>query len=299
MDLFRNLPVRRRKSVDAPVIRAAILGLAVLLLPVAASGQQQYALWPRGAPGFESRRDLPEQAAEYWAKSINNPSVTAWLPPRDQATSAALIVLPGGGHKILVIHPEGTDVAKVMSPMGVAVFVLKYRLAGEDGSPYIVDHARQDAVRAVRYVRANAATFGVDPSRIGLMGFSAGGEVVDLALYQSSAKDAKVDAVDSVSGRPDFQVLIYPGPNGVPDSIPADAPPAFILAAGDDECCSAPTVELLKKFRAARVPVEFHLIQSGGHAFNMGFRSDKAAIRSWPDRLLDWMADSGWLIGKP
>ena len=272
---------------------------AALLAPCAASAQQQIPLWPNGAPGFESRKDIPEQAAEYWAKSINNPSVTAWLPPRDKASGAALIVLPGGGHRMLVIHPEGTDVAKVMNPMGVAVFVLKYRLFREEGSPYVLDHARQDAARAVRYVRAHAAEFGVDPARIGLMGFSGGGEVVNLEVYQDASKDPKVDAIDSVSARPDFQVLIYPGPLGVPDQIPANTPPAFILAADDDECCSAPPVELLAKFRAAKVPVEFHLFQTGGHAFNMGLRTDKAAIKVWPDRLRDWMADNGWLSRRP
>ncbi|PVM93816.1 alpha/beta hydrolase [Caulobacter endophyticus] len=273
------------------IVLAAVVALA---LPAIAEAQQRVALWPNGAPGFEARKAIPEQAAEYWAKSINDPSVTAYLPPADKATGAAVIVLPGGGHKMLVIHPEGTDVAKVLNPMGVAVFVLKYRLSQEEGSPYTIDHARQDAVRAVRVVRSRAAELGVDPNKIGLMGFSGGGEVVDLAIYGSTAKDPKVDTVDAVSGRPDFQVLIYPGPVGVPDKIPADAPPAFILAADDDDCCSIPPVELLSKFRAAKVPVEFHLFQSGGHAFNMGFRTDKAAIKAWPDRLRDWLADNGW-----
>lgn len=277
------------------MIRCLALIAALALAPFAAMAQQQVFLWPKGAPGFESRRDIPEQAAEYWAKTINSPSVTAWLPPKDKATGAALIVLPGGGHKLLVIHPEGTDVAKVMNPMGVAVFVLKYRLFREEGSPYTIDHARQDAARAVRYVRANAAQFGIDPHRVGLMGFSGGGEVVNLAVYGNAQSDPKVDAIDSVSARPDFQVLIYPGPLGVPDKVPAEAPPAFILAADDDECCSTPPVELLTKFRAAKVPVEFHLFQTGGHAFNMGFRTSKAAIKVWPDRLRDWMADNGWL----
>lgn len=278
-------------------MRALVL-IAALLAPTAAAAQQQVPLWPNGAPGFESRKAIPELAAEYWAKSINNPSITAFLPPKDVATGAALIVLPGGGHRMLVIHPEGTDVAKVMNPKGVAVFVLKYRLFREEGSPYTIDHARQDAVRAVRHVRAHAAEFSVDPGRIGLMGFSGGGEVVNLVVYEGAAEDSKTDAVDEVSGRPDFQVLIYPGPLGVPENVPADTPPAFILAADDDECCSAPPVELLTKFRIAKVPVEFHLFQSGGHAFNMGLRTGKVAIKVWPDRLADWMADNGWLRAR-
>jgi acetyl esterase/lipase len=275
-------------------VRALVL-IAALLAPTSALAQQQIALWPNGAPGFESRKAIPEQAAEYWAKGINNPSITAYLPPKDVATGAALIVLPGGGHRLLVIHPEGTDVAKVMNSKGVAVFVLKYRLFREEGSPYTIDHARQDAVRAVRYVRTHAARFGVDPERIGLMGFSGGGEVVNLAVYKGAVNDPKTDAIDTASARPDFQVLIYPGPLGTPERVPSDTPPAFILAADDDECCSAPPVDLLTKFRAAKVPLEFHLFQSGGHAFNMGFRSGKAAIKGWPDRLGDWLADNGWL----
>ena len=123
--------------------------------------------------------------------------------------------------------------------------------------------------------------------------------MVDLEVYQDASKDPHVDAIDAVSARPDFQVLIYPGPLGVPETIPSDTPPAFILAADDDECCSAPPVELLTKFRAAKVPVEFHLFQTGGHAFNMGFRTDKAAIKVWPDRLRDWMSDNGWLAKRP
>lgn len=273
----------------------ALALIAALLAPTAALAQQQIPLWPNGAPGFESRKAIPEQAADYWVKSVNNPSITAYLPPKEVATGAALVVLPGGGHRILVINSEGADVAKVMNPKGVAVFVVKYRLFREEGSPYTIDHARQDAVRAVRYVRANAAEFGVDPKRIGLMGFSAGGEAVNLAVYQGGAQDLKVDAIDAVSARPDFQVLVYPGPLGVPESVPSDAPPAFLVAANDDECCSAPPTELLAKFRTAKVPVEFHLFQSGGHAFNMGLRSNKAALKAWPGRLFDWLADNGWL----
>jgi acetyl esterase/lipase len=279
-------------------VRALVLA-AALLAPGLAFAQQQLPLWPKGAPGFESRRDIPEQAADYWVKSINNPSVTAWLPPKDKATGAALVVLPGGGHRILVVRSEGADVARVMNPMGVAVFVVKYRLFREEGSPYTIDHARQDATRAVRYVRAHAAEFGIDPARIGLMGFSAGGEVVNLEVYQDAGKDPMVDAIDAVSARPDFQVLVYPGPLGVPHAVRADTPPAFMIAANDDECCSAPLADLLPKFRAAKVPIELHLFQAGGHAFNMGLRSDRVSFKVWPDRLRDWMADNGWMSKRP
>lgn len=278
-------------------MRALAFAVA-LLAPGLAFAQQQIPLWPNGAPGFESRKAIPEQAADYWLKSVNNPSITAYLPPKDVATGAALVVLPGGGHRILVIRSEGDDVAKVMNPRGVAVFVVKYRLFREEGSPYTIDHARQDAVRAVRYVRGHAAEFGVDPKRIGLMGFSAGGELVNLEVYQGAAKDPKFDAIDEISARPDFQVLVYPGPLGVPDKLPADTPPAFMIAANDDECCSAPLADLLPKFRAAKVPIELHLFQAGGHAFNMGLRKEQASLKSWPNLLVNWLGDNGWLKAR-
>ncbi len=277
----------------------ALIVAAALLAPGLASAQQQIPLWPHGAPGFESRKDIPEQAADYWVKSVNNPSITAYLPPKDVANGAAIVVLPGGGHRLLVFGAEGADVAKVLNPKGVAIFAVKYRLFREEGSPYTIDNARQDAVRAVRYVRAHAAEFGVDPRRIGLMGFSAGGELVNLEVYQGAkAADPKVDAIDAVSARPDFQVLVYPGPLGVPDKVPADTPPAFMAAANDDECCSAPLVGLLPKFRAAKVPVELHLFQAGGHAFNMGFRKEQASLKSWPNLLVNWLSDGGWMKGR-
>ena len=96
-------------------MRALVLA-AALLAPGLACAQQQMSLWPNGAPGFETRKAIPEQAADYWLKSVNNPSVTAYLPPKDLANGAALVVLPGGGHRILVIHSEGDDVAKVLNP---------------------------------------------------------------------------------------------------------------------------------------------------------------------------------------
>jgi acetyl esterase/lipase len=278
-------------------VRGLVLA-AALLVPGAALAQQQIALWPNGAPGFESRKAIPEQAADYWIKSINNPSITAYLPAKDVANGAALIVLPGGGHRLLVFNSEGADVGKIMNPKGVAVFVLKYRLFREEGSPYTIDHSRQDAARAVRYVRGHAAEFGVDPKRIGLMGFSAGGETVNLEVYQGAAKDPKLDAVDEASSRPDFQVLVYPGPLGVPDKVPTDTPPAFMIAANDDECCSPPLVDLLPKFRAAKVPMELHLFQAGGHGFNMGLRKEQASLKSWPNLLINWMADNGWMKAR-
>src|SRR3972149_6462160 len=127
---------------------------------------QQIPLWPNGAPGFESRRDEPEQAKDYWVRNIHNPSITAFLPPADKATGAAVIVVPGGGHRELVFDAEGRDAAEFLNELGVAAFVLKYRLAREKDSPYKIEiHAREDAYRALRLRRRPAAPRGPRPPR--------------------------------------------------------------------------------------------------------------------------------------
>src|SRR5882757_946918 len=125
-------------------------------------------LWPKGAPGFENRRNEPEQAKDYWVKNIHNPSLTVFLPSKDKANGAAVVVCPGGGHRLLVWTAEGIDPAKFLNSLGVTVFVLKYRLGRDTLSPYKVEiHPRQDGLRAMRLVRSRAAEFGVDTARIG------------------------------------------------------------------------------------------------------------------------------------
>jgi acetyl esterase/lipase len=279
--------------------RLALL-IAVCLLPLPARSQsapQQVPLWPNGAPGFEARRAEPELARDYWVRNVHNPSLTVFLPPRGKATGAAVVVCPGGGHRLLVYNSEGVEAARFLNGLGVAAFVLKYRLGRDEGSPYSIEkHALEDGQRAIRLVRSRAGEWGVDPARVGIMGFSAGGEVVSMVAYAPGAGVAAAgDPVDRVSARPDFQVLIYPGPLGVPDAVPAGAPPAFLLAANDDECCSEPVVQLLQKLRTAKVPAEVHLFSRGGHAFNMGLRSQLVTLKAWPQRLADWLADSGLL----
>ncbi|MFD1468673.1 alpha/beta hydrolase [Hymenobacter caeli] len=257
-------------------------------------------LWPKGAPGFENRRNEPEQAKDYWIKNIHNPSITVFLPPKEKATGAAVIICPGGGHRELVYNAEGVEPAVYLNSIGVAAFVLKYRLSREENSPYSLDkHPRQDAYRAVRLVRSRAKEWGIDPARLGMLGFSAGGEVVAMVAYADGRGDAKAaDPVDRLNGKPDFQMLIYPGPLGIPDSVGATAPPAFLLAANNDVCCSEPIVRLLKGYRAAHVPVEVHLYTQGSHGFNMGQRSKLASIGTWPQRMADWLADNGVLDPK-
>lgn len=279
------------------------LFLLVLLSYCTANAQdnpQVIHLWEKGAPGFEDRRNEPEQAKDWWVKNIHNPSITVYLPPKEKATGAAVVVCPGGGHRELVFNPEGRDAATYLNSIGVAVFVLKYRLAREENSPYTIEkHVRQDAFRAMRLVRSRASEWGIDPHRIGMMGFSAGGEVVALVAYDSgNGEPNAADPIDRANAKPDFQILIYPGPLGVPDKVPSDAPPAFMLAANDDQCCSAPIVTLLQKYREAGVPIEVHLYAQGNHAFNMGDRSKLNSIKTWPQRLGDWLSDNGYLAKK-
>jgi acetyl esterase/lipase len=270
-----------------------------LLLPLAALAQTQpevIHLWPNGAPGFENRKDLPEEAKDYWVRSINNPSVTVYRPPKDKANGCAVVVAPGGGFRELVFHAEGEQAAEFLNSLGVTVFALKYRLPNQEGSPYTLANVRQDAYRAIRLVRSRAAEFQIDPKRIGILGFSAGGAVVNMVAYDKGDGDpAAPDPIDRVNGRPSFEMMVYPG-GGIPDVVPADTPPAFLICATDDDFgCDKVTLNLYERFRAAKVPVEAHFIVRGRHAFNMGERSKYAAIRGWPMRMADWLGDSGFL----
>ena len=272
------------------------------LLVAAAAGATPVApfeipLWEAGAPGFESRRNEPVAAQDWWMRNIHNPTLTVYLPAQDKATGTGVVICPGGGHLNLVINSEGRDPAQFLSEHGVAAFVLKYRLFREEGSPYSLEvHVRQDAKRAMRLVRSHAAEWGVAPGRLGMLGFSAGGEVVALVAYEPGlgAADAP-DPVDRLPARPDFQMLVYPGPLGVPEHVAHDAPPLFAVVANDDTCCSPPVVSLLQRYREAGASVEAHLYARGDHAFNMGTRSKLVSIQGWPQRLLDWLTDGGLL----
>jgi acetyl esterase/lipase len=174
-------------------------------------------------------------------------------------------------------------------------------LARERDSRYqLATHVRQDAYRAMRLVRSRAGDWGIDPERVGMLGFSAGGEVVAMLAYSSGNGDPDAaDPVDRLSGRPDFQMIVYPGPLGIPnEGVPADAPPLFIVCANDDLGHIEPTIDLLTKYRTAGAPVEAHIYARGGHAFNMGNRSQLATLQGWPERMADWLKDNGWLEAK-
>jgi acetyl esterase/lipase len=193
--------------------------LASLLLSVAmlsAAEPEVILLWPNGAPGSEGQTapekiEPPKQGQEYIkVSSIHKPSITAYLPAKDKATGAAVIICPGGGHAFLAMDIEGDNVGKWLAGHGIAGFALKYRLARETNSPYKVEvHALQDTQRAIRLVRSHAKEWGLDPDHIGVMGFSAGGQLAALAAvrYDNGMTNA-TDEVDKVSCKPDFQALL-------------------------------------------------------------------------------------------
>src|SRR5271169_3798583 len=273
--------------------------IAAFLLPgmlFAADEPQTISLWPNGAPGFESRKDIPEQAASYWVKNISNPSLTVFLPPKEKANGAAVVICPGGGFRELVFGAEGVDPAKYFNKLGVAAFVLKYRLFRETNSPYTAESPHEDGLRAMRLVRSRAAEWGIDTNRIGMIGYSAGGEVVSLTTFGATdGLTNATDAIDSVSARPDFIMEIYPGPLGVPAALSTNVPPAFLLCADDDRFHAVVVTDLLEKYRQAKVPAELHLYAKGGHGFNQGQRSKLATIHDWPQRLTDWLGDNNIL----
>src|SRR5690349_17209922 len=279
----------------------AVLPLFLLAIFTAASAEQPAAppvipLWEKGAPGFESRRNEPEQHQDWWYKNIHNPSLTVFLPPKGKANGTAIIVAAGGGHRELVFNPEGVEPAQYLASLGVTAFALKYRLFREPGSKYTLDNTAEDIRRAMRTVRARAAEWKLDPHRIGVMGWSAGGEVAALVAYPPVEGDARSsDTVERVSARPDFQILVYPGPYGIPKTIPKDAPPLFLVGAADDEYVAEVLFDLTAKYGVAGASIESHIYTQGKHAFNMGQRSSYVSIRKWRERLADWMEDRGYL----
>jgi len=267
-------------------------------------------LWPNGAPGYESRKDEPEKLD--WREepennitfpilyNIHNPSIVPFLPDKSIATGAAVIIAPGGGHMFLTIDREGYDLAKWLADHGVAAFVLKYRLARDHAgnSPYKVEvEALADAKRSMRLVRSKAADWGVDPKRIGFLGFSAGGELAGLIGTRFDAGDPKSsDPIEQMSCRPDFLGLIYGGPYRVTD-FSDKTPPSFLLCAYNDPGNAVNEANLFLKLHAANIPAELHIYNTGGHGF--GVRNDRnIAVESWPARFHDWLKDIGMLAPK-
>ena len=273
-------------------------------------------LWPTGAPGSESRRTEPEQIS--WRQepdivfpvisNIHAPSLTPFLPsaatPPVRATGCAVIIAPGGGHMQLTIDREGYELAQFLAYRGIAAFVLKNRLARDASTPkgtpqpYTIDaHALADAHRAIRLVRTRAAEFFINADRIGIMGFSAGGELAFLAAARhSAAHPTATDPVERVSSRPDFFAPIYSGGFHRTDVTWSKeaTPPAFLVCAYDDRMPEQ-MAAFFTTLRQAGVNAELHIYNRGGHGF--GVRPDRPdyAVSTWHHRFVDWLNDRSFL----
>jgi len=254
-------------------------------------------VWPGVAPGSEGQT-APERwvagaspDAFHRVTDIHHPSLTIYLPPKDKATGAAVIIAPGGAHRYLVVDLEGEFVAKKLNAMGVAAFVLRSRLAKAEGSSYRVEvESLADLQQAIRVVRGRAGEWNVNPTRVGVMGFSAGGQLAALA-------ENKFDAAT----RPDFAVLGYPalGPGYGAPAVTAEAPPTFMFV-NDDDALASSAGEYYLALRQANSSAEFHVFRRGGHGTGATGRGpdsgfEKLGAAKWPELLHFWLGDLGLL----
>lgn len=248
---------------------------ALLLFSLSAFANEVVYLWP------ESQRVKGvETIANERIAFVPNPSLTVFLPDAARANGAAVIVAPGGGHRHLAIDHEGYDAARWLNEKGIAAFVLKYRLAKAEGAKITVDRdVLADAQSAIRLVRGRAKEWRVDPAKIGIMGFSAGGEVAALAGMHSAA---------GASARPDFLALIYPFIRPETVKIDKDTPPAFLVHADDDKRSAAISVNFYLELKKAGVPAELHVYSIGGHGF--GMKNRPLPVTQWTARFVEWMA---------
>ncbi len=283
-----------------PFLALFTLQVTVLAAELPKNLPEAIPLWPKGAPGSETRKSEPEQINGTNVCNIHNPTITPYIPTADKATGTAVIICPGGGHSKLCLGHEGYALAEWFKARGIAAFVLKYRLAREKGSTYTIqDHAMADARRAIRFIRSRAAEWHVKTDRLGILGFSAGGELAAFAAMKNDPgqKDA-ADPIEQHSSRPDFQALIYPGTSGL-FNAEKGMPPLFIAAGYNDrKDISEGMATLYLKYKAAGVKAEMHLYANAGHGF--GYRPDAkpSAAARWPERFTEWLTDSGLLEGR-
>jgi endo-1,4-beta-xylanase len=249
-------------------------------------------LWPNGAPGSEARKDEAEQIDGETIRNVHHPALIVFLPRKEIATGAGLILAPGGGHTSLWIMHEGFNPAQVLADKGVAVFVLKNRL---QSSGYKFDvEGLADMQRAIRTVRSRAAEWGVDPNRLGAGGFSAGGELAELvALRHDAGTPDAADPVERFSSRPDFQVLIYPGKSQLIQPV-AGSPPAFMAAGYDDRPdISTGLAEAYLRFKKAGVQAELHMYAKVGHGFGLRPERPWQSHSEWPVHLVAFLKQTG------
>lgn len=308
--------MNRSRSLVGLIVAVGILSLSPLGLAADAPAEQAKApalkplavvdVWPGTAPGEKGdigpEKEMPQRPGQKQVVRLGNvskPTLTVYAPPKDKANGAAVVICPGGGYSILAMDLEGEEVAAWLNSLGVTGIVLKYRVPARKDRPRHLPPL-QDAQRAVSLVRAKAGEWGIDPKRVGILGFSAGGH---LAAATATAEKRvygpgdyePADQVDSFSCRPDFAVLVYPAyfldkeGKFAPEIRPGkDSPPAFLAHAGDDRIPAENSIRFYEALHKAGVPAQVHVFAQGGHGF--GLRNDNPAATAWPKLCGEWMA---------
>ncbi len=272
-----------------------LLLLLIAAAPCLAGAPEEIKLWPDGAPGHMQPHSkatddfIRTKAGKSTITDITEPTITIYRPDKPNGTS--VIVSPGGGYVFLSAVHEGTQVCEWLNTIGVTGILLKYRTPTRDET---APHEKpvQDAAKAITIVREHAKEWNLDPNRVGLLGFSAGGNLLaHIACDRPAA-----------SALPDFGIMIYGGgfvdfkePTKLKDgfTVPADAPPMFLASAHDDGQNPTAATVLYLEYKKLGIPCELHLFTKGGHGF--GMRDNKQPINAWPKRCEEWMADMGWL----
>ncbi len=266
-------------------------------------------LWPDMPPGRigakgEERDTTNEKGNKVAGRSVirlgdvSSPTLTIYRPAAEKNCGTAVLICPGGGYNILAWDLEGTEVCEWLNSIGVTAGLLKYRVPKAENDPRPIE-ALQDAQRAMSLLRSKADELAIDTKRIGVLGFSAGGHLSARLSTNSAARSYKtIDAIDEVSCRPDFAVLVYPAYLIHKDAaselpVTGETPPTFLTMAADDPVDADNVLKYSLELKRAKVPVELHLYPKGGHGY--GLRRTEMPCTHWPDRATEWMRAQGWV----
>lgn len=288
-----------------------LFGWFVCLATLHAAEPPVIDVWPAGrVPGEPSgigeEKEEEQKPGQREVKRITNvtrPTLTVFAAPKETNTGAAVLIAPGGGYNILAWDLEGTEVAQWLNSIGVTGIVLKYRVPRRPGKEKVEPvESLQDAQRAMSLVRSRAEEFGIDPKKIGMLGFSAGGHLTARTSTTFAKRSYQpIDDIDEVSSRPDFTVLIYTAYLVEKDStvlkpefpISKETPPAFLAHAGDDPVTPESSLFYYLALKRAGVPAEVHIYSTGGHGF--GLRDSPSPSHTWPKRCEEWLRAGSWI----